>query len=194
MKSHTKVSLAALAMVIGLGGAGFYAAPSLAQAVGGPPGVTADKPVMHHRARHVRGGSFGHIDGRLAFLKAELKITPAQEPQWAAFEKVMRDNAAEMKASIDKMRADRKAALEAHKKAMDEAKAAGKPVPELKRPSAIERMERMQEFAKVRMDRQAKVLAALKPLYVSLSDDQKKTADGLFARFDGRHGHRGVRH
>lgn len=196
MNTKTKISLAALAIAVGLGGTAAYISPSLAQAVGGGTQAGEHKGMPgFHRART---GSFGRIDGRLAFLKAELKITPAQEPAWAAFEKVMRDNATETKATFEKMRADRKKAFDEHKKAADEAKAAGKEAPAIKRPSAVERMERMQQFTKVRMDRQAKVLTALKPLYASLSDEQKKAADGLFARHggSGRQGHRGhgIRH
>lgn len=191
MNTKTKISLAALAIAVGLGGTAAYMSPSLAQAVGGGTqvGEHKGKPGFHR----TRSGSFGRIDGRLAFMKAELKITAAQEPQWAAFEKVMRDNATEMKARVEKMQADRKKAFEERKKAADEAKAAGKEPPAIKRPSAVERMERMQEFAKVRMDRQAKLLTAFKPLYASLSDDQKKVADGLFARHGGpgSHGQRG---
>ena len=33
------------------------------------------------------------VDGRIAFLKAELKITPAQETQWQQVEAAMRENA-----------------------------------------------------------------------------------------------------
>ena len=44
-----------------------------------------------------------HIEGRLAFIKAELKITDAQAPQWNTFAQVVRRNAgamAEMRASM----------------------------------------------------------------------------------------------
>jgi hypothetical protein len=190
MNSKTKVSLAALAIAVGLGGGAAYLSPSFAQVPGGGPAVGEHKG--HPGFHRARMGSFGRIDGRLAFLKAELRITPAQETQWAAFEKVMRDNAAETKASVEKMQAERKKAFEERKKAADEAKAAGKEPPAIKRPGAVERMERMQEFAKVRIERQAKLLAAFKPLYASLSEDQKKVADGLFARHGrGGQGHRG---
>jgi len=33
------------------------------------------------------------VDGRIAFFKAELKITPAQETQWQQVETAMRENA-----------------------------------------------------------------------------------------------------
>ena len=35
----------------------------------------------------------GHMDGRLAYLKAELKITEAQEPLWKAYAAAAHDNA-----------------------------------------------------------------------------------------------------
>jgi hypothetical protein len=38
----------------------------------------------------------GHVDGRLAYLKAELKITDAQEPLWKAYAATARDNAQAM--------------------------------------------------------------------------------------------------
>jgi LTXXQ motif family protein len=39
-----------------------------------------------------------HIEGRLAFLKTELKITDAQLPLWNAFAQAMRDDASTMQA------------------------------------------------------------------------------------------------
>jgi len=37
-----------------------------------------------------------HIDGHLAFIKAELKITPAQEDAWKGFADVLRASATSM--------------------------------------------------------------------------------------------------
>ena len=39
---------------------------------------------------------FQHIEGRLAFLKTELKITEAQTPQWTAYAEALRANAKRM--------------------------------------------------------------------------------------------------
>ncbi len=39
----------------------------------------------------------GHVEGRLAFLKTELKITDAQLPLWNKFADAVRDNAKAMK-------------------------------------------------------------------------------------------------
>ncbi len=42
----------------------------------------------------LQGGKNEHIEGKLAFLKAELKITPAQEKAWESFAAAMRKAAA----------------------------------------------------------------------------------------------------
>jgi hypothetical protein len=38
-------------------------------------------------------GMAEHVEGRLAFIKAELKITDAQQPQWNAFADAVRERA-----------------------------------------------------------------------------------------------------
>jgi hypothetical protein len=43
---------------------------------------------------------FQHIEGQIAFYKAELKITDAQAPQWTAFADALRSNAARLQESI----------------------------------------------------------------------------------------------
>lgn len=198
MNSRTKLGLSALAVIVGLGSGAAFVGPSMAQAVGGTGAQVAAPTKEVKRTERSERGQFRHanfanhagrIDGRLAFLKAELKITPAQEPLWAAYEKVMRENATEMKARFETMRAERE-------KTMADAKAQGKDRPDRPQLSAIERMERRQAFGKERLEREAKMLTAFKPLYASLSDDQKKTADELFAQRGGRghHGHRMGRH
>lgn len=42
------------------------------------------------------GSSVGHTEGRLSFIKTELKITDVQMPQWNAFADTVRANAAAM--------------------------------------------------------------------------------------------------
>jgi LTXXQ motif family protein len=38
-----------------------------------------------------------HLEGRIAFLRAELGITEAQASQWEAFAQAMRDSASKLK-------------------------------------------------------------------------------------------------
>lgn len=96
----------------------------------------------------------GFIDGRLAFVKAELKVTDRQMPEWNAFATTMRANAKAINEQLKPLRAGRWAA---------------KPLP-----------ERLEEQAKVmaaRVDAFNRTSEAVKPLYAVLDDAQKKIAD-----------------
>ena len=97
-----------------------------------------------------------HIEGRLAFLKTELKITEAQLPLWNAFAEAARGNA---KAVEDVMQggivgSSQSAAL----------------------PAKLALREKMMT---VHLEALRKLKAALDPLYAALSTEQKKTADTL---------------
>lgn len=97
-----------------------------------------------------------HVEGRLAFLKAELKITDAQLPLWNAFAEAMRDNAKAMQGMQGGMMMGmNQAATLPDKLALREKMLGG------------------------RLDAVRKLKAAADPLYVALSADQKKTADEI---------------
>ena len=105
-----------------------------------------------------RGGDpFRHIEGQIAFYKAELKITDAQAPQWSAFADALRANADRLRQAMMKGK---------------EAQGA------VTAPEQIER--RLAMLAELRDATQAMLVAA-KPLYAALSDEQKKVADELMA-------------
>jgi protein CpxP len=103
-----------------------------------------------------------HIEGRIAYLKAELKITDAQQPQFDAVANVMRDNAKAMHDAFQSLRGDRSQPQ-----------------------TALSRMEARAKFAQLRADDEAKMLAAFRPLYQAMSPDQQKVADEMFEH----HGH-----
>jgi hypothetical protein len=96
-----------------------------------------------------------HIEGRLAFLKTELKITDAQTPQWDRFADALRAGAGSMSGAQQMM--------------MQDGKTAGLPA----------RIELQQKMLSTRLDALDAMKAALEPLYASLSDEQKKLADDL---------------
>lgn len=147
------------ALAIGILGA---AAPAvLAQPLPTPKAQQAEP--RQHRSFHAR------TDGRIAFLKAELKITPAQAPAFDAFAGALRQNAEEMTAQVAKMR-------EQH--ASDTVK---------KPPTALEQLERRAEMAKMQAAQSQRYLDTFKPLYAQLSDEQRKTADEILGR-GRRHG------
>lgn len=111
------------------------------------------------------GGGMATIDrieGRIAFLRAELKITDAQTSVWNAFAETLRSNAkklGEMRSSM-----------------MPQATAG-----QQKAPTIIERVESQERWMQVRLEGTRTMKAALSKLYESLSDDQKKSADELLA-------------
>jgi hypothetical protein len=94
-----------------------------------------------------------HVEGRLAFLKAELKITDAQLPQWNAFAEAMRDSA---KAMQD---------MQGGMMAMTQ----GGTLPD--------KLAAREKMLGTRLDALRKLKAAAGPLYGALSADQKKSAD-----------------
>jgi len=96
-----------------------------------------------------------HIEGRLAFLKTELKITDAQLPLWNVFAQAMRDNATAMQAVPHTMMGKNNAATLPDKLAARETTLA------------------------TRLETARKLKAAADPLYMALDTDQKKTADEL---------------
>jgi hypothetical protein len=105
-----------------------------------------------------RGGDpFRHIEGQLAFYKAELKITDAQAPQWSAFADALRTNAGKLRQAMMKAR---------------EVQGTG---------AAPEQMERRIAMLDELRDTTQAMLAVAKPLYATLTDDQKKVADELLA-------------
>lgn len=186
MTRKSTFAAAALAATLSLGMIAGAVGPSFAQMGPGGHGGKA-----HHA--HFQGQRADRIDGRIAFLKAELKITAAQQGKWDDYEKVLRAQAAERKAQAEKFRAERQAKRAEFQQQAEAAKAAGQTVqrPERKQLSAVEKMEMRQKMMKAHLENQEKVLDAFKPLYASLSDAQKKTADELIGGPGFGGGHRG---
>ena len=100
----------------------------------------------------------GHIEGRLAYIKAELKITEAQEPLWTSDAVAARDNANSMLAHCNSMMTQRGASSV----------------------SLPDRLEQHEQLMAAQLDAVRAMDKALKPLYAALSDSQKQAADQLF--------------
>jgi LTXXQ motif family protein len=99
----------------------------------------------------------GHIDGRLAYVKAELKVTDAQGSLWDAYAVAARDNAKTMIARCTAMMGKRDSQI-----------------------SLPDRLDQNEQLMAAQLDAMRAMDKALKPLYAALSDGQKKTADQLF--------------
>ncbi len=126
----------------------------------GPMGMTGKTGMPAGQAR-MRGGEdfspmmLNHIEGRIAFLKAEIGVTDGQAPQWTAFADALRSGTSAMRTAM---------AAQAHHGTAT---------------SAPDRTESMVKRMSAHLDLLKTMLAAEKPLYAVLSDDQKKIADEL---------------
>jgi periplasmic protein CpxP/Spy len=135
-------------------------APAMAQTAPAP----ADSAAMQSQARHHAGPRMlpGQlIDGRIAFLKAELKITPEQETQWQSMATALRQNANALDQVINSARQQRGAV------------------------DAVQRLTEREQFDKVRTENDERLLSAFKPLYASLSPEQQQIANQLLVQHHG---------
>jgi LTXXQ motif family protein len=99
-----------------------------------------------------------YVDGDLAFLKAELKITEAQMPQWNVFAQAFRS--------------ERQKTASLCKEAMAQAK-------EMRSASLPDTLKMAEDQLSGRLDSLREMKAAVDPLYSSLSSEQKKIADQI---------------
>lgn len=128
---------------------------------GTPPASQHQHPRMHHRFDFT-----ARAEGRIAYVKAKLKITPAQEAAFDKYAQAIRDNATSMQKNFQDMRGQR-----------------DKPM------NAVDRVEQRAKMAQMHDQQEQQYLAALRPLYASLSADQKKVADDLATPHFGHFGH-----
>lgn len=115
-----------------------------------------------------------HVEGRLAFLKTELKITDAQAPQWDAYAEAMRANAKRMGELMDEAMSS---GMMGHGMMMDQGMAMqGQSAPRMSLPDRM-------NWAEQHMTAHMEMLKAIKgptiQLYSVLSDEQKRMADQL---------------
>ncbi len=120
------------------------------------PGMMQKMAMMQEMADPTR-----HVEGRIAFLHAELAITEAQEPLWKALADALRQNAAGMMQVTP----------------ADHGNDPGSAV--------LGQLLDQQHALEVRLDGLTAVNAALKPLVDSLSDNQRATLDTLFPHVSG---------
>ncbi|HEU0215862.1 MAG TPA: Spy/CpxP family protein refolding chaperone [Stellaceae bacterium] len=101
------------------------------------------------------------IEQRITQLHTELKISSDQESKWNSVAQAMRDNAA----NLDKLVAQNRQAAAANKTAIDD-------------------LEANQQFVQAHLDGLKNFTSSFKTLYDSMSDQQKKNADQVFARMN----------
>ena len=174
MRSLKNSALVALAIAAAIGGTAVAQSQSPQQGTSpgwtwGPRGMMGygfmGPSMMGHGPWMMGGGSTeamcsamaSHIEGRLAYIKAELKVTDAQDPLWSAYAVAARDNAKTMIARCTAMMGKRDSQV-----------------------SLPDRLDQNEQLMAAQLDAMRAMNKALKPLYAALSDGQKKTADQLF--------------
>jgi hypothetical protein len=139
------------------------------------PGAGRGGPgMMHHGPGAGRGGMWSNpaaaVEGHLAALKVELKITPDQDTAWQAFTAKARQQAETMIARRAQM--------------FSAAPATTQPAPE--------RLAQRTEFAKQGLASMEVMSAAVKDLYAVLTPEQKAIADTQLVRGPMGGGGRGM--
>ena len=104
-------------------------------------------------------------EAQITDLHTKLQITPAQEDQWSKVALAMRENAAQM----DILVFNRKAKLGTM--------------------NAIDDLKSYKDVSDAHTACLVKFIAALEPLYASMSDTLKANADTIFAAKTARQGH-----
>jgi hypothetical protein len=106
------------------------------------------------------GGAIENVEGHIAFLKAELKITDAQQKQWDEFADALRTNAKTLSAPISAMPGGMMGG-------------ADKKMP----PAA--RLEQQEKLQTLQLEALKRSRTALEGLNAVLSDEQKRWLDRL---------------
>jgi hypothetical protein len=113
-------------------------------------------------------------DGRIAMITTTLKLTDAQKKLWEPVEAQIRARgAARAKAMQDRLATQQPGGAQ---------------------PGLTDRMERRAKMQAERAEQEKTYLAALKPFYAALTDEQKVLADRLLGGMQGGHGRFAGRH
>jgi hypothetical protein len=139
--SNRKFIIPIIAFAAALGGAGVATLPAHQAAAQDASPAPAPPPQPGQRPNGPPRPRPSHIEGRIAFLKAELKITPAQEAEWDKVAQALRQNSEERRRSFEQVR--------------------GNPN---QPPNALQHLEAMARFSATRAQQTDRFLAAFRPL------------------------------
>jgi Fe2+ transport system protein B len=125
------------------------ATPGMEKPAATPASPLAGHPVAGKTAKE-------RVEQRIKEMYSQLRITPAERPQWDQFAQVMRDNARDMD-QVLLQRADRFQSM-----------------------NAVQNMESYEQIAEQHAQHVQKLVPAFQNLYNAMSDQQKQLADEIF--------------
>ena len=157
------LAIATLLSAIGLAGPSHAAPTAMVLAQATTPEAAPAPPQTKETPSSRSHGD--RVEARIKDLHQKLKITPAQESQWNEFAQVMRENAK----AVDAVLKERSENLHAM--------------------NAVEDLRSYERLADAHADGLKKLVPAFETLYNTMSADQKKTADAVFAKHEKRPRH-----
>ena len=157
-RSPLALRLRALTFSLATLAAPLAAAPAFAQQMGMPEGQGMPQQGMPNTKRD----PMERVNQQITQLHQTLKITAAQEPQWEALARVMRENAADM-VTLFKERAS-------HFDQMN----------------AVESLKSYERIAEAHVSNMHRLIPAFTSLYDVLSPEQRKAADASFRYQEAR--------
>ena len=119
-----------------------------------PPPAAAASPMAGHPV--VGKNAEERVEARIKELHAQLRITPAEEPQWNEFARVMRENARDMDEAF-MQRAEQFPTM-----------------------NAVQNMQSYEQISEQHAQRVQKLIPAFQKLYDAMPDQQKRLADQVF--------------
>jgi hypothetical protein len=141
--------------------------PTGQAAASGQPGMMGNMPMMNMMGMTpMMGGSpagmatIDRVEGRIAFLRTELKITDAQASSWNAFADALRTNA--------KRLGEVRTSMSSHMGTAQQ-----------QPPALTERLNLQEQWLIARLEGTRAIKSAFTKMYAVLSDEQKKTASEL---------------
>jgi len=154
--------------------------PGMKGGMGGEQGAMSDSPMMKmmsmmktmHGADAPGVAMIDHVEGRIAYLRAELKITDAQAGAWDAFATALRVNAKTLAAARDPMMGQMKMG--------QVGMGAGQPqAPMMPAQTLAQRLDAQERWQTARLEGTRAIKTTFTKLDDVLSPDQKKSADEL---------------
>jgi hypothetical protein len=126
-----------------------------------PPPASATSPMAGHPVAGKNAEE--RVERRIKELHAQLRITPAEEPQWNQFTEVMRENARDMDQAF-MQRAQQFPTM-----------------------TALQNMQSYEQLAEEHAKRVQRLIPAFENLYNSMPEQQKQLADQVFRANAERH-------
>ena len=154
--SSNHLAALAVAAVLALPGAALAQSQAPASASPGmeKPAAAPSSPLAGHSVAGKTAQE--RVEQRIKELHAQLRITPAERPQWDQFAQVMRENASEMDGAWMERAGD------------------------FQSMSAVQNMQSYEQIAEQHAQHLQKLVSAFQNLYDAMPDQQKQLADQVF--------------